>query len=84
MNIGLALDKKNGVKGEEYIDEVFLKRNPNILKYDESINNGFKDGIDGAKRYKCTNEWKGWGTSLKPAFEPIIVARKPVERKYNR
>ncbi|WP_241612981.1 DNA-methyltransferase [Rosenbergiella epipactidis] len=22
-------------------------------------------------------EWKGWGTALKPAFEPITVARKP-------
>ena len=22
-------------------------------------------------------EWKGWGTCLKPAYEPIIVARKP-------
>lgn len=22
--------------------------------------------------------WQGWGTSLKPAFEPIIVARKPL------
>lgn len=23
--------------------------------------------------------WKGWGTALKPAHEPIVVARKPVE-----
>lgn len=23
------------------------------------------------------NKWKGWGTCLKPAYEPIIVARKP-------
>ena len=23
--------------------------------------------------------WNGWGTCLKPAYEPIIVARKPVE-----
>jgi site-specific DNA-methyltransferase (adenine-specific) len=22
-------------------------------------------------------EWDGWGTALKPAFEPIVVARKP-------
>lgn len=37
-NIGLAIDKKNGVS---------------------------------------QNEWQGWGTCLKPAYEPIIVARKP-------
>lgn len=24
--------------------------------------------------------WSGWGTALKPAFEPIIVARKPLAR----
>ncbi len=23
--------------------------------------------------------WQGWGTALKPAFEPIIMARKPLE-----
>jgi len=23
-------------------------------------------------------QWQGWGTALKPAFEPIIVARKPI------
>ena len=27
-------------------------------------------------------EWKGWGTHLKPAFEPIICARKPNEGSY--
>lgn len=26
---------------------------------------------------RVQNEWKGWGTCLKPAYEPIIVARKP-------
>ncbi|WP_100460804.1 DNA-methyltransferase [Mycobacteroides abscessus] len=27
---------------------------------------------DGAK------QWQGWGTALKPSFEPIVVARKPL------
>jgi len=26
---------------------------------------------------KGTSEWEGWGTALKPAHEPIVVARKP-------
>ena len=25
----------------------------------------------------ATDEWGGWGTALKPAFEPIVLARKP-------
>lgn len=24
-----------------------------------------------------TEQWEGWGTALKPAFEPIVVGRKP-------
>ena len=23
--------------------------------------------------------WDGWGTALKPAFEPIVLARKPIK-----
>ncbi len=26
---------------------------------------------------KLAKQWEGWGTCLKPAYEPIIVARKP-------
>lgn len=26
-------------------------------------------------------EWKGWGSALKPAFEPIVLARKPLSEK---
>jgi site-specific DNA-methyltransferase (adenine-specific) len=29
----------------------------------------------------AAKQWDGWGTALKPAFEPIIVARKPVSEK---
>ena len=26
---------------------------------------------------QASGEWKGWGTALKPSYEPVIVARKP-------
>lgn len=29
------------------------------------------------KSHNLKDEWEGWGTALKPAWEPIIVARKP-------
>ena len=28
---------------------------------------------------ELAKQWQGWGTALKPSFEPIIVARKPIE-----
>jgi site-specific DNA-methyltransferase (adenine-specific) len=33
------------------------------------------------KSHNLSDEWDGWGTALKPAFEPIIVARKPLSEK---
>jgi site-specific DNA-methyltransferase (adenine-specific) len=30
------------------------------------------------KSLNLKDEWQGWGTALKPAFEPIVVARKPL------
>jgi DNA modification methylase len=31
--------------------------------------------------YEITNEWGGWGTALKPAHEPIVMARKQLSGK---
>ena len=28
---------------------------------------------------EATKQWEGWGTALKPAHEPIVLARKPLE-----
>ncbi len=30
------------------------------------------------KSHNLDGDWEGWGTALKPAFEPIILARKPL------
>lgn len=29
-----------------------------------------------------SDEWEGWGTALKPAHEPIMIARKPLDGTY--
>ena len=38
-----------------------------------NVSKQFEDGSEDAKRFK------GWGTALKPAFEPAVLARKPVD-----
>lgn len=30
------------------------------------------------KSHNQSGEWKGWGTALKPGWEPIVLARKPL------
>jgi len=88
MNIGLAIDKKNGVESEiiGYSDGTMPdirdvgKKQKKIsgidkLTFGQIENSARKE----SPIYKAQNEWAGWGTSLKPSYEPIIVARKPCE-----
>lgn len=30
------------------------------------------------KSKNLTDEWQGWGSALKPAYEPVVMARKPM------
>ena len=39
---------------------------------------GFPKSMDIGKKLE---QWEGWGTTLKPAHEPIILARKPLAEK---
>ena len=74
LNIGLAIDKKNGV---ESIDTGV--KSPNARPNCNKTNTLYESGTVGKDFTikKANNEWDGWGTCLKPAYEPIIVARKP-------
>ena len=72
MNIGLAIDKKNGVDSPiiGYTDQLDIRNN--------NYNNNQAKRLMHPVR-EPQNEWAGWGTALKPAYEPVIVARKPCE-----
>ena len=37
--------------------------------------------VDKIRGTEGTSEWQGWGSALKPASEPICVARKPLSEK---
>jgi site-specific DNA-methyltransferase (adenine-specific) len=39
---------------------------------------GFPKSLNVGKQDGC-EAWEGWGTALKPAHEPIVVARKPLQ-----
>jgi site-specific DNA-methyltransferase (adenine-specific) len=42
---------------------------------------GFPKSHNIGKAIKEENDWEGWGTALKPAHEPIVMARKPLSEK---
>lgn len=74
-NIGKAIDKIQGNEREVVGD------NPNHRKTSGLLELGFQDGKESSTITKGNGEWEGWGTALKPAHEPICMARKPLSEK---
>lgn len=73
MNLGLAIDKRNGV------DSAVVGREHCVRA---AMLGGLSGSMTSSGSYEikqAQNEWAGWGTQLKPAYEPVIVARKPCE-----
>ena len=73
QNVGKAIDKAAGAERE------VIGKNPNARKTSGNISICKKNG-SGTITAPATLEaqqWDGWGTALKPALEPITVARKP-------
>ena len=75
LDISKAIDKKFGAKREV------------IGTVEHDIRNGSLIGKSGKVETQITKpstpeayRYKGWGTALKPANEPICLARKPLEK----
>jgi DNA modification methylase len=90
LNIGKAVDKLQGNERVDYLADISFPDSdcwgvPNSNKGSKSTiwqSDGFELGRGGkVVRSKGTSEWEGWGTALKPALEPITVARKPLSEK---
>lgn len=83
LNIGKQLDKKAGKERKV----VGKKETPSGQKYPEGYdkNSELFNRANADLTEPATPEaklWDGWGTALKPAYEPIIVAMKPNEGTY--
>lgn len=87
MNIAKAIDKIQGVEptiiGERMAQGSARKikgtnaaankiPNSGSLEYEETVI------YDTVATSEIAKQWQGWGTALKPAHEPMVLARKPV------
>ena len=75
LNIGKAVDKMQG--NERKVVETYVKKSGDF-NGENGIGRGNYDDIE-LQKTKGNSEWEGWGTALKPALEPITVARKPIK-----
>ena len=74
LNISKAIDKAAGA------ERVDLGPNPNDREQNSAIDFNGK-GNDSRITAPATDDakkWEGWGTALKPAHEPCVLARKPI------
>jgi DNA modification methylase len=81
LDVSKAIDKAAGAEREV----VGVRRgaiNPNGYKADSDASSGGPYQPVYETTTAATDEaarWEGWGTALKPAHEPIVVARKPLQ-----
>ena len=82
MNVGKALDKK---LGNERIKTGEKKTHSNKGIKQSEQRTAIGAGAFGQEVEEevtvGTTEWEGWGTALKPAHEPLVLARKPLSEK---
>jgi len=71
LNIGKAVDKMEGVEHP--------KNTPISDNGSMSGANYTRNKMD--VQSELGKQWEGWGTALKPAHEPICMARKPISEK---
>jgi DNA modification methylase len=89
-NIGKAIDKMEGAereiigKKERGSVEEAKERGVGFLSDPANRNNtkqfGYGTELITAPSTDAAKLWEGWGTALKPANEPIVLARKPLEK----
>jgi DNA modification methylase len=78
-DVGKAIDREAGAERQKVLvptrssNKVYTEGSST---YSHSKHAGFRDVS--APVTDAARQWDGWGTALKPAWEPIIVARKPL------
>lgn len=90
LDVSKAIDRAAGVQREivtETVETVFGMENDKLERPAYGIGqngaafNGHAEGATATITIPATPEaeqWQGWGTALKPAHEPIVLARKPL------
>jgi site-specific DNA-methyltransferase (adenine-specific) len=76
-DVSKAIDRAAGAEREVIGESPYNARRPNPPISDRYAQAGHKANIT-APATPEAQQWQGWGTALKPALEPITVARKPL------
>jgi DNA modification methylase len=85
LDVSKAIDKAAGAEREVVGDKTFADGSKARKTQKLGGNATFSDEVSResnlvltAPATEAARQWQGWGTALKPALEPITVARKPL------
>ena len=87
LDVSKAIDKAAGAD-REVVGFDAARARPNKASYAKSVGEISLHGLSGIRDNGATitapatddaKRWQGWGTALKPSFEPAILARKPLD-----
>ena len=79
LDVSKAIDKAAGAEREVVGQYASFRPNDHAdTKYSGNLHT---NGAITAPATLPARQWQGWGTALKPALEPITVARKPLGEK---
>jgi DNA modification methylase len=76
LDVAKAIDKKSGYEGDVIGSETI-----DVGIQGGSMHAGRSQKLEEREIRELSSEaqaWQGWGTALKPAFEPVVVGRKPL------
>lgn len=83
LDVSKAIDKAAGAdrekKWKRYTANTMAGAYDQRPWLDEARKNGGRMIDTNKPATLAARQWSGWGTALKPAWEPIIVARKPLD-----
>jgi site-specific DNA-methyltransferase (adenine-specific) len=78
MDVAKAIDKSLGAEREN-VPNPLAKQQTSAKGTNSYGDFNGADTIQPTPASDSAKQWDGWGTCLKPAWEPIIVARKPLD-----
>ena len=72
LDVSKAIDKAAGAERGRYPRAAFGGT------FSDDGGTTYGTAISNAPATDAARQWSGWGTALKPAYEPVILARKPL------
>ena len=80
-NVGKAVDKLEGNERKVIGEKTHARKGVAVAETRTTTGAGAYGEERTADITTGNSEWEGWGTALKPAYEPIILVRRPIEKK---